>query len=97
MNHMTKKLYQSFAIAILCVTAVTSTAFAAGADATFNTVINLISKFVLIGGGLWTVWGAVVLGGALKDHNGPQMQSGIWQMVGGAVIIGAAGLFKTII
>lgn len=63
---------------------------------TFTTILGLLQKFVVIGGGLWTVWGAVVLGGALKDHNGPQMQSGIWQMVGGALIIAAGALFATI-
>ena len=63
---------------------------------TFNAIINIVSKFAVIGGGFYAVWGAIVLGGALKDHNGPQMQSGIWQIVGGAVIIAAAELFKTI-
>lgn len=62
----------------------------------FNTVIDLLKQGVMIGGGLWTLWGAVVLGGALKDHNGPGMQTGIWQMVGGMIIIGAAGLFGSI-
>lgn len=62
----------------------------------FNTVIDLLKQGVTIGGGLWTVWGAVVLGGALKDHNGPGMQTGIWQMVGGMIIIGAAALFGSI-
>lgn len=64
--------------------------------AVFNSVISLLTKFTIIGGGLYAVWGAVVLGGALKDHNGPQMQSGIWQIVGGALIAAAAGLFATI-
>ncbi|EME8271989.1 hypothetical protein KRC45_002324 [Enterococcus faecium] len=65
--------------------------------AVFNSVISLLTKFATIGGGLYAVWGAVVLGGALKDHNGPQMQSGIWQIVGGALIAAAAGLFSTIV
>ncbi|EIZ3214096.1 hypothetical protein MPC59_003039 [Listeria monocytogenes] len=59
-------------------------------------VIDLISKFATIGGGLWLVWGAIVLAGGLKDKNGPQLQSGIWQVVGGAMIIAAALLFKSI-
>lgn len=63
---------------------------------TFNSIMEIISKFAIIGGGFYSVWGAIVLGGALKDHNGPQMQSGIWQIVGGAVIVVAAALFKTI-
>lgn len=92
-----KKIYTAFAVSTLLLATFCVTAFAADADSTFDTVINLITKFVKIGGGLWTVWGAVVLGGALKDHNGPQMQSGIWQMVGGGVIIGAAALFGSIL
>lgn len=59
-------------------------------------VIDLISKFATIGGGLWLVWGAIVLAGGLKDKNGPQLQSGIWQVVGGAMIIAAALLFNSI-
>ncbi|EEU75548.1 TPA: hypothetical protein QFD76_001164 [Enterococcus faecium] len=64
---------------------------------TFNAIIDILSKYAIVGGGLYAVWGAVVLGGALKDHNGPQMQSGIWQIVGGALIVAAAALFKTIV
>ena len=60
-------------------------------------VLDLIKKFVLIGGGLWLVWGVVVLAGGLKDKNGPALQSGIWQIVGGGLIIAAASLFSSII
>ena len=48
-----------------------------------NQVLELFVKFATIGGGLWLVWGAVTFGGGLKDHNGPQTQSGLWQIVGG--------------
>ena len=58
-------------------------------------VLNLFSQFAMIGGGLWAVWGAVALAGGMKDQNGPQMQSGVWQVVGGGLIIAAAALFKT--
>lgn len=61
-----------------------------------NTVLSLFSKFAIIGGGLWLVWGAIVTGGALKDHNGPQIQTGVWQIVGGGLIIAAAALFMKI-
>lgn len=59
-------------------------------------VIDLVTKFATVGGGLWLVWGAIVLAGGLKDKNGPQLQSGIWQVVGGAMIIAAALLFNSI-
>lgn len=62
-----------------------------------STVINLLQKGVLIGGGIWTVWGVVTLGTALKDHNGPGMQTGIWQIVGGGLIVAAAALFGTLV
>ena len=62
-----------------------------------NNVIELVQKFATIGGGLWLVWGVIVLAGALKDKNGPALQAGIWQIVGGGMIIAAVTLFKNII
>lgn len=61
-----------------------------------NTILGLISSAALLGGSLWLLWGAIVLAGGLKDQNGPQQQSGIWQIVGGGLIIAAAAVFKTI-
>ncbi|MGY5221008.1 hypothetical protein ACXGSE_13430 [Enterococcus hirae] len=58
-------------------------------------VFELISKFTLVGGGLWLIWGTVILAGALKDKNGPQLQSGIWQVVGGMLILVAGVWFKS--
>ena len=60
-------------------------------------VLNLFTTFAMIGGGIWLVWGAVVTGGALRDQNGPQIQTGIWQIVGGGLILAAALLFKTLV
>ena len=51
----------------------------------------------VVGGGFWAVWGAVTLGGGLSDHNSPQIQNGVWKIVGGAIIIAAAALFKTLV
>ena len=61
-----------------------------------NQVLTLVTKFAIIGGGLWLVWGVVVLAGGLKDKNGPALQSGIWQIVGGGLIIAAAALFSSV-
>jgi uncharacterized membrane protein len=61
-----------------------------------NQVLDMITRFATIGGGLWLVWGVVVLAGGLKDKNGPALQSGIWQIVGGGLIITAAILFKSV-
>lgn len=66
-------------------------------DETFKTVINTLTTYVTIAGGLIVVWGAVILGSNLKDHNGAGMTNGIWTAVGGAVIIAAAALFNGII
>lgn len=62
-----------------------------------NQVLALVVKFATIGGGLWLVWGVVVLAGGLKDKNGPALQSGIWQIVGGGLIIVAAQLFNSVV
>ena len=63
---------------------------------TLNTVLNTLTTYVKIAGGLACVWGAVTLGTNLNDHNGPGIQQGIWRMVGGGVIIAAAMLFGNI-
>lgn len=62
-----------------------------------NDVLNMVSQFSIIGGAFWAVWGVIVLAGALKDKNGPGLQSGIWQIVGGALILIAATMFKTVV
>ena len=62
-----------------------------------NQVIALVQKFAVIGGGLWLLWGVIVLAGGLKDKNGPALQAGIWQIVGGGLIIAAAALFANIV
>ena len=61
-----------------------------------STVLKLFAQFATIGGGLWPVWGVVTLAGGLRDHNGSQTQSGMWQIVGGGMIIAAAQLFAQI-
>lgn len=61
-----------------------------------NDVIDLLVTVATIGGGLWAVWGVIVLAGGLKEQTGPQIQSGIWQIVGGGMIILAAQLFNQI-
>ena len=62
-----------------------------------NQVLQIIIKFCTIGGGLWCVWGVIVLAGALKDKNGPALQGGIWLIVGGGMIVVAAQLFSSVV
>ena len=58
------------------------------ADA-LDTAKSLLSKACLAGGGLWAVWGLVMLGMSIKDHNGPGIQGAIWQIIGGGIVIAA--------
>ena len=58
--------------------------------------VELFTKFAIIGGGLWTVWGVITLAGGLRDHNGAQTQTGMWQAIGGGLIIAAAALFSQV-
>lgn len=69
---------------------------AAGSDM-LTSVLDLFSQFATIGGGVWLVWGAITVGINMKDQNGPGMQTGAWQIVGGGLIIAAALLFKNIV
>ena len=69
---------------------------AADSGSVVTSALQLFSQFAIIGGGLWAVWGVVTLAGGLKDQNGPATQSGVWQVVGGGLIIAAAALFSNI-
>lgn len=60
-------------------------------------VLTLVQQFATIGGGLWLVWGVIILASGLKDKNGPALQSGIWQMVGGGLIVAATTIFSTLV
>ncbi|MDN5585223.1 MAG: hypothetical protein L0G69_01520 [Brevibacterium sp.] len=61
-----------------------------------DTIINLLIWAATLGGGIWLVWGAIILAGGLRDQNGPQIQTGVWQVVGGGVIIAAAQIFNQV-
>jgi len=60
-------------------------------------MLYLMSQFALIGGALWAIWGVIVLAGGLKDKNGPALQAGIWQIVGGALILIASIMFDSVV
>ena len=59
-------------------------------------ILSNASYFIGFGGALWLIWGVVVLAGALKDKTGPALQSGIWQIVSGGVIIYASNMLASI-
>ena len=69
---------------------------AADSGSVVTSALQLFSQFAIIGGGLWAVWGVITRAGGLKDQNGPATQSGVWQVVGGGLIIAAAALFSNI-
>ena len=59
-------------------------------------VLEMLTKFIGAGGTIWVVIGLIIVGTGLKDKTGPQIQSGIWQIVGGGLIISASALLSTI-
>ncbi|GHU83811.1 hypothetical protein AGMMS50284_7860 [Clostridia bacterium] len=62
----------------------------------FSAVMGLIQRAVLAGGALWLTIGAVILGLGLKNKEAPQIQSGIWQVIGGALITAVGGYLSSI-
>ena len=52
--------------------------------------LNIVSKGVIAFGSLWTIWGIIVLGAGLKDHNGQDIRNGLLQAVGGALVMSAS-------
>lgn len=59
---------------------------------TFNQGIDLIVKVVGGVGVLIIAWGLVTIGSGMKDKTGPQIQQGLGQLAGGALVVLAAGL-----
>ncbi len=96
MKKRIKKCLMGLYVGMCTIAGTTLRVYAADGGVTLDSVLSLITKFVTIGGGLWLAWGAVVLGISLKDHNGPGIQSAIWQIVGGALILAAGALFGSI-
>lgn len=62
-----------------------------------NDVLWLASQFSRVGGAMWAAWGFIILAGAVKDQTGPALQSAIWQIVGGIMIIMASYLFTYVV
>lgn len=62
----------------------------------FETIMNLIKTAVIAGGGIWLVVGVIIFALGLKNKEAPQIQSGIWQIIGGFLIVAAGAYFATI-
>ena len=65
-------------------------------NAMFTQMITLLSKGVLAAGALLAVWGIITVGRFLKDTNGPGIQNGIMELIGGGIVIAASQLITTI-
>ncbi len=65
-------------------------------SADLTSVLAFISNAVLILGGVLLAWGLVSFGLAVKDGQGMNSDNAWGKIIGGAVIIGAAAVFKTI-
>lgn len=63
---------------------------------TFATVMALLEKGVKAAGGILAAWGGVTVGRSLKDSNGPGMQMGIMEIVGGAIIFAAGAIIGAV-
>ena len=63
----------------------------------FGEILDLFVSACKIGGGLWLFIGGFIFASALKDKNGPDIQRGIWQMVGGALILTMAVMLPNVI
>lgn len=60
-------------------------------EAMLHTLLSIFSKFVILGGGVMVVFGAIKLAGAMGDHDGQGIRQGIFQMAGGAIVSVAGG------
>lgn len=70
---------------------------AVDANSMFNEILKTIMNFVSVGGGFWSVWGAVNFGMALDDQNGPDMKRGIYKIIGGVLVVVASQMFAHLV
>lgn len=61
----------------------------------YETLINCITFFFEMGGGLWSLLGVIRLASCLNEKNSPGLQSALWQISGGFSIIIVAVFFRT--
>lgn len=69
----------------------------ANTSSLMDNILGLMTQITILGGAMWTVWGVVALGLAMKDNNGPNLQHAVWQIVGGALILIAGVMFKQLV
>lgn len=62
----------------------------------FTEGMNLLQQVVIAFGGIWIVWGLIILGTGIKDKTGPEIKQGLGSIVGGVLICLAAALISQI-
>lgn len=65
-------------------------------SALLTTGLDLLKQAATIGGGVLAVFGVIAIGTNLKDHNGPAISGGVFQFIGGILIIAAAQLLLNV-
>ena len=56
----------------------------------------MLYEVITIGGSVWIAIGLVIVGIGLKDKTGPEIQKGIWQIIGGGLVVVAGGIIASI-
>lgn len=62
----------------------------------FTQGLGLVQSVIIAFGGIWVVWGLIILGTGLKDKTGPEIKQGFLTMAGGVLICLAAALITQI-
>ena len=62
-------------------------------DPSLDGILGLISGAVAVFGTILLLWGAIGIGLAVKDGQGMSMDNNVGKVIGGAIIIAAAGAF----
>ena len=59
-------------------------------------LMSIISRGVVFAGSVYTIWNAVQLGFALKEHQGPETKQSLLGIAGGIVVITAAAFLTQV-
>lgn len=60
-------------------------------------ILYYAHKLVIFAGAFWSLCGLIILGEGLKNSYAPNMESGIWQVIGGILICFVAFLLRDIL
>ncbi|MDR1150365.1 MAG: hypothetical protein LBJ93_01910 [Clostridiales bacterium] len=60
-------------------------------------ILLLACKYIQLGGAFWAIFGVLAVANAFKNFNSPELESGIWQIVGGTLVVSSGILLRLII